>query len=334
MVSDNVDDELKAWIWRRDEFTCALCGRTIPWPEVTVIHKKHTKGERSDDRENLLTACAYCVGETKDIDLEEKDKRRLKRLLRELVEYTDHSDIVFEEDYEEEIIKLSAKIEEMNKDYKLLSDAYQEKEKLAIAYKVKMDRALKDLENLKKRIEVDTGLKVRERTKDLFMEMIQVLDNMDRAIQEASKDQNVKQVKDLKKGLISIRKGIMRSLEKNGVEILDPLGDAFDPREHESVSSVKDEERFSDTVVKVQSLGFKLDDLVLRPARVVISRGGPKRKKKERFDDFDMDLGEKIDEMEEMEEMEAPGDIIEIGSGGVDEVEISPRKKKSSQRYR
>lgn len=333
MIPDTVDEDLKAQIWRRDEFTCALCGKTVPWPEVVIIHRKHTKDADIKDLDDLLTACAYCVEETKELEPSQKEKRRLKRLLHELMEYTDHSDIIFEEDYEEEVIRLSRKIESMKKDYTLVTDACQEKEKLAIVYKVKMDRALKDLENYKKRVDNDIILKVRERTKDLFLEMIQALDNIDRAIEQTKKEGDEKAVKNLKTGLLSIRKGLIRSLESNGVIILDPLEDPFDPKEHESVAIVDDKEKPNETVIEVHSLGFKLDDLVLRPARVVISKGGPKREGKEKFTDFDLDLGETIDEMEEMEEIEEPEGVLELGSGDVeDEVVVTKKTRKKTKK--
>ena len=325
MISDTIDDELKAQIWRRDEFTCGLCGKMVPWPEVMLIMRKHSKKVDVSDIDGLMTACAYCVEEIKGSGAEGKDKRRLRRLLRELMEYTDHSDIIFEEDYEEEVIKLLEKIESMKKDYNLLSSAYQEKEKLAIAYKVKMDRVLKDLENYKSRAQNDIELQVKTRTKSLYLDMIQTLDNLDRAIIETKKDDSIKGVKNLRQGLRSIRKGIIRSLENNGVTLLDPLEEAFDPREHESIASVDDKKRLSETIIEVQSPGFKMDDLVLRPAKVVITKGGPKREKKERFDQFDLDLGETLEEMEEIKE---PSDILEMGAYEEEEVEVVPKKRR------
>ncbi|MEA3559949.1 MAG: nucleotide exchange factor GrpE [Candidatus Thermoplasmatota archaeon] len=327
MIFDTIDDELKANIWRRDEFTCGLCGKMVPWPEVAIIPRKNSKkGERLGP-DDLMTACVYCVEETKGFGAGDKDKRRLKRLLRELMEYTDHSDIIFEEDYEEEVIKLSGKIETMKKEYNLLSDAYQQKEKLAIAYKVKMDRVLKDLENYKSRAKNDIELNVKIRTKSLFLELIQTLDNLDRALEETQKEDKIKEVKNLRKGLISIRKGIIRSLEDNGVTLLDPLEEPFDPREHESIASVEDKERSSETVIKVQNLGFKMGDMMIRPAKVVITKGGPKRERKEKFDEFDLDLGKTVNELEEIEE---PDEILEMGSyeEGEVEIEVVPKKKR------
>jgi molecular chaperone GrpE len=331
MPDAKIDDRLKEDIWRRDEFTCGLCGKMVPWEEVVIAHKAHFKGEQVNDPDNLLTVCAYCVEETKRAPPKEKEKRRLRMLLRELMTYTDFSEeVILEEDFEEQIVKLSKKLEELRRDCKLATDAVQEKEKVAIAYKVKMDRALKDLENFKKRAQNDIKLEVRERTKQLYMEIISSLDNIDRAIIEARKDEDIKQVKNTIEGLLSIRKGLLRSLESNGVEVLDPLSDPFDPREHESIGVVEDKEVFAETIVRVEMIGFKLDDMVLRPAKVLISKGGPKRSREDRPElltiDFEFD-----EDIEEMEEAEEAGDVVEVGNwagNGEEDILVVAKKRK------
>jgi molecular chaperone GrpE len=331
MPDAQVNDRLKEEIWRRDEFTCGLCGKMVPWDEVVLAHKTHVRGKKIDDPENLLTVCAYCVEETKRAPSKEKEKRRLKMLLRELMSYTGFSEeIIFEENFEEEVIKLTKKLQELRRDCKLATDAVQEKEKVAIAYKVKMDRAFKDLDNYKKRAENDIQLEVRERTKKLYLEIIASLDNIDRAIIEARKDEDIKQVKNAIDGLLSIRKGLLRSLESNGVEVVDPLDEPFDPRMHESLGLVQDKEVYSNTIIKVEMIGFKMDEMILRPARVFISKGGPKRPKEEEpeLETLDFEFDEDIEEMEEAEEA---GDVVEVGDwagNGEEDIVVVTKKKK------
>jgi molecular chaperone GrpE len=334
MTDAEIDDRLKEEIWRRDDFTCGLCGRMVPWEQVVAVPKSDKPTKEVKGLDDLITVCALCVEETLKGPPREKERRRLKRLLQELMEFTDHfEDVIFEEDYEEEVVKLSKKLENLKGDNKLLTECVQEKEKVAIAYKVKMDRALKDLENFKKRAENEIDITVREKTKELFLEMIQSLDNIDRAIIEARKNEDIKEIKNVVSGLLSIRKGLLRSLERNDVEIIDPLDEPFDPREHESYGAVKDEKVYSDTIVNVDMIGFKLNGLVLRPAKVLISKGGPKRPKEERPDletlDFEID-----EDIEELEEAEEAGDVVEVGDwGGENEddvVVVRKRKKKAS----
>jgi len=308
-----VDERMKQEIWKRDDFTCGLCGKMVPWAEVMIVHRKHLKGKKKDDPENLLTACSYCVEETRRSTSGEKDRRRLRMLLRELMAYTSSpEDIIFEEDLEGEVIRLSEKIENMRKDVDLLTDALQDKEKLAIAYKVKMDRALKDLENYRRRTASEIELQVRDRTRELYMDMIQAVDNLDRAISEARKDGSIREVKNVISGLVFIRKGAITAMERKGVKVIDPIGEPFNPYEHESIGFREDPDKFRDTVVLVDMVGFRLDDKILRPARVLISRGGPKRPPEameEEIEEFELE-GE-----EEPEDLPETGCVVELGDG-------------------
>ena len=44
MNSDILDDNLREEIRRRDEFTCGLCGKMVPWEELMVVHRRHLRG--------------------------------------------------------------------------------------------------------------------------------------------------------------------------------------------------------------------------------------------------------------------------------------------------
>ncbi|MBN1390253.1 MAG: nucleotide exchange factor GrpE [Candidatus Thermoplasmatota archaeon] len=328
-----LNESLKKDIWKRDEFTCVICGKMVPWNEVCIIHKVHCEGPGKKDPSNLLTACANCMEETSRAPKDRgREKSRIRRILGELRGMTEvQEEVTFEDDYEEEVIRLSVKIKELKRDNRMLGEAVQEKEKVAIAYKVKMDRAFKDLENNRKRSEKEIGLKVRERTRALYLEIIGSLDNIDRAISEARKDEGVETVRNVVVGLMSIRKSLVRSLEDNGVTVVDPIGEPFDPKWHESIGSIENNETFSDTVVKVDLTGFTLDGMVLRPAKVFISRGGPRRPREERpeMDTLDFDIDADIEELEEAEEA---GEIVEVGkwAGNGDDQEMVGSSKKEN----
>ena len=63
---------------------------------------------------------------------------------------------------------------------------------------------------------------------------------------------------------------------KYGVQKLDPLGTKFDPNLHEALFEVPGETAPNGTVVQVMEDGYTIGDRVLRPAKVGVSRGGPK----------------------------------------------------------
>ena len=68
-------------------------------------------------------------------------------------------------------------------------------------------------------------------------------------------------------------------LRENGVEVIDPQGEAFDALEAQAVATVDDANVPDETVAEVYQKGYKMGSKVLRPAMVTVTSGGPKREK-------------------------------------------------------
>ena len=64
-----------------------------------------------------------------------------------------------------------------------------------------------------------------------------------------------------------------KTLGEHGLEEVSPLGEVFDPEQHEAMTMQPSEEYPENTVMKVLQKGFRLHDRLLRPAMVVVSRG-------------------------------------------------------------
>jgi molecular chaperone GrpE len=61
-------------------------------------------------------------------------------------------------------------------------------------------------------------------------------------------------------------------LEKHGLQQLDPIGDKFDPEQHQAISMIEDKSVEPNTVVSVMQRGFLLNERLVRPAMVVVSK--------------------------------------------------------------
>jgi molecular chaperone GrpE len=61
-------------------------------------------------------------------------------------------------------------------------------------------------------------------------------------------------------------------LEKHGLRQIDPVGEPFDPEQHQAISMVEDKKAESNTVVSVMQKGFLLNDRLVRPAMVVVAK--------------------------------------------------------------
>jgi molecular chaperone GrpE len=78
-------------------------------------------------------------------------------------------------------------------------------------------------------------------------------------------------------GVDAIHDKMVAVLAREGVEVIDPAGQAFDPLRHQAVGRVEDTEAFDETVAQVYQKGYSLGGKVIRSAMVTVTYGGPKR---------------------------------------------------------
>ena len=64
----------------------------------------------------------------------------------------------------------------------------------------------------------------------------------------------------------------VQALEKHGLKQIDPVGESFDPDQHQAISMIDDENAESNTVISVMQKGFLLNDRLVRPAMVVVAK--------------------------------------------------------------
>ncbi len=114
-------------------------------------------------------------------------------------------------------------------------------------------------------------------TEKAVMNQIEMIDDLDRALFEARKDLDVREVGRLIEGLEAIRKSTMSSLSRERVKVIDPLNLPFDPHYHEAEGTISDPSVPADTIVSVRLKGFIKDGNLIRPSKVIVSKGGPKR---------------------------------------------------------
>jgi len=127
-----------------------------------------------------------------------------------------------------------------------------------------------DMENLRKRL-VREHEKSRRRTLERFMgDLLPVRDSLERGLQAA--EDPAATVEALKEGKLLIMKMLTKVMGDHGLEIIDPLGEAFDPEHHEAMTMLPSPEHDENTVIDVLEKGYKLHERLIRPAKVVVSR--------------------------------------------------------------
>jgi len=136
-------------------------------------------------------------------------------------------------------------------------------------------RAKAEAENTRRRAEADVMAAHKYALDRFAAEIISVRDSLDLArMVELPKDTNPA-VQKMHEGLDLTLKLMDSVFQKFGVTLLDPKGQKFDPERHQAISMVDSAEVPPGHVVNVVQKGYLLNDRLLRPAMVVVSRAAP-----------------------------------------------------------
>ncbi len=144
-----------------------------------------------------------------------------------------------------------------------------EKEKEAEENYERMLRAQADLENYKKRALREKAELFNYRHEELIKELLPILDNLERAIENTKKSQDCLA---LIEGIELTWKQFIHCLEKFGVKSISSLGEKFDPGLQEAMSQIESGDHAPNTVIEEVQKGYLLKDRLLRPSLVVVSR--------------------------------------------------------------
>ena len=149
----------------------------------------------------------------------------------------------------------------------LLADTQRERDEyLDLAKRTKAD-----FENFRKRMAAEVQAAGLRGKVEIARGVVPVLDDLERALQAAGLDPEGDSEDGLAHGVILVFRGLREALTRNGVEAIDPKGEKFDPNHHEALSTVPVEGAESGTVVEVMQKGYRFEDQLIRPARVVVS---------------------------------------------------------------
>jgi molecular chaperone GrpE len=127
-------------------------------------------------------------------------------------------------------------------------------------------RGLAEIENMRRRTQLDIVNARNYSIEGLSRELLLVIDSLEQALMVESSDDA------LKHGIQLTLKLLLDSLDKFGIQQIDPLGQAFNPAQHEAIAMQPTENsKEANTVLVVAQKGFTLKDRILRPARVVVA---------------------------------------------------------------
>ncbi len=144
-------------------------------------------------------------------------------------------------------------------------------EQALIAQQDEVLRTRAEMQNLRRRTEMDIEKAHKFGQERLVSELLSVIDNLERALQAVT-DKDDETVRPLYEGVELTLKGFLGVLEKFSVAQIDPQGHPFDPQVHEAMTMQENPDVEPNTVIAVMQKGYTLHGRVIRPARVVVSR--------------------------------------------------------------
>lgn len=133
-------------------------------------------------------------------------------------------------------------------------------------------RAQAEVQNVRRRAEADVEKAHKFSTEKFARELLEVVDNLERAVAAAPEDDAVKPFLE---GVEMTQKTFISTLAKFKVEVVDPEGHPFDPDLHQAISMVEAPDAEPNTVLNVVQKGYTNHGRLLRPAMVVVSKAAP-----------------------------------------------------------
>ncbi len=134
-----------------------------------------------------------------------------------------------------------------------------------------LDKALRsaaELKNVSQRADREIQKAHLYGIEKFVVSLLPMADSLEQALQLVEKDDQ----SSMKEGLTLTLKLFNDSLQKQGVEAIDPLGEAFNPEEHEAMAMQAFPDVADNTIAVVFQKGYKLNGRVIRAARVIVAK--------------------------------------------------------------
>ncbi|HMA98942.1 MAG TPA: nucleotide exchange factor GrpE [Wenzhouxiangella sp.] len=128
-------------------------------------------------------------------------------------------------------------------------------------------RTRAEMDNLRKRTDRELERSRRYVSESLMKDLVPVLDALDQGLENAADEDD-----SLREGLGMIRGQLLKSLQRHGLEVIEPEGEPFNPDWHEAMSMQASAQHEPDSVMLVLQRGYVLYGRLVRPARVIVAK--------------------------------------------------------------
>ena len=136
-------------------------------------------------------------------------------------------------------------------------------------------RTLAELENTRRRAERDRGDALKFGAMSFARDILSVADNMQRALKAAADlgaDDLPDAAKAMLEGVEATERDLQASLQRHKVMPINPMGEKFDPNQHEAMFEAPGTGQAAGTIIEVIEIGYVMAERLLRPAKVGIAK--------------------------------------------------------------
>jgi molecular chaperone GrpE len=184
------------------------------------------------------------------------------------------------EDKEESVTPELMDVEELNEDVEANANADNEEESIELQldrtqatvkdYWDQIMRLKAEMENNRKRAIRDVENAHKFALKNFTEALLPVIDSMDMG-QQAAAAENAS-LESIVEGTNMTTTMFVQVLEKHGLQRLNPVGEKFNPEQHQAISMIEDENVESNHIISVMQKGFSLNERLVRPAMVIVAK--------------------------------------------------------------
>lgn len=142
-------------------------------------------------------------------------------------------------------------------------------------------RTAAEMENLRKRCQIDMQNTAKYANKDFAKDMLPVVDNLENALKHTRVEMG-KATESLPPFLTSLYQGVemthkqlLNALEKHKITKMQDVGQVFNPDKHQVIQQVEDPSKPAGTIIEEMQTGYELDGRVLREAMVIVTKEPP-----------------------------------------------------------
>lgn len=193
--------------------------------------------------------------------MKENDNKEFENEIDEEILDADYEQVEESDEEKEKKSNKDTNVDEVIQD----SDDLVESEEL----RNQLIRLQADFSNYKKRMEKEREGYIDLGVKKLALDILPVIDNLERALKSIEEYANDDEIF---KGINLIDDQLLEVLAKNNITEIKANGEKFDPNLHHAVAMVDSEDLESDMIVDVLQKGYQINESVLRPSMVRVSK--------------------------------------------------------------